>query len=139
MLELDDIAVAALAADEAHAPFARGAHRGAGSRGVVHACMGANTVEHRMAAGKIEARAHPRELHWRAHEGFAQALAIGRVILAVSLAVFIANRAIFTAVVDEFRGQDVADAQRHSVLEYLLVDHGEAVARLYVLNEIDVV
>ena len=51
----------------------------------------------------------------------------------------VTHRAIFAAFVDEFRGEDVAGAQRHAVLENFFVDDGEAIARLDVEHEVDVV
>ena len=51
----------------------------------------------------------------------------------------VTHGAIFAAVVDEFRGEDVADAKRHAVLENFFVDDGESIAWLDVEHEVDVV
>ena len=112
VFELDDIAVAALAPDEADPAFAGGAHRRADRRGVVDATVCANGVEHRVAARRIEARADARELHGCADERLAQAPAVGREVFAVALLVDVAHGAVFTAFVDELRGQDVSGTQR---------------------------
>jgi hypothetical protein len=110
MLELDHIAVTTLASDEPHAAFAGSAYRGARGRGVIDALVRTDAIQHGMLARKIETRADARELHWRTHEGLAQAFAIGIVVLAAALAVDVAHGPVLAACVDELRRQDVADA-----------------------------
>ena len=44
-----------------------------------------------------------------------------------------------TAGTIRFDGEDVADTQRYTVLIHFFVDHGEAIARLDVEHEVDVV
>ena len=51
----------------------------------------------------------------------------------------VTHGAVFAAVIDEFRGENVADAQRYAVLENFFVYDGEAIAGLDVEHEVDVV
>ena len=57
----------------------------------------------------------------------------------VALVVDVAHGAVFTALVDELGRQDVAGTQALAILEHFLVDHREAIARLDVEHEVDVV
>src|SRR5688572_16796291 len=117
MLELDDIAEPALPSHEFHAAFAGRTDRCAHGRGVIDTAVRADAVQHRMLARRIESRADSRELHRRADESLAQALAVRREILTVPIGIDVTHGAIFATVIDELRGENIADAQRHAVLE----------------------
>ena len=101
--------------------------------------MSADAVQHRVLARRIESRADSRELDGRAYESLAQAFTVRREILTVPFGIDVTHGAIFATVIDELRGENIADAQRHTVLEDFLVYDGESIARLDVEHEVDVV
>ena len=139
VFELDDVAVAALSANELYPACARRAHRRAHWRRVVDALVRTDEVQYRVPARRIESRTDARELHGRPDECLAQALAVGGEILAASRGIDVAHGAVLAPIIDEFRGENIADAKRFAVLKNLFVYDGEAIARLNVEYEIDVV
>ena len=138
VLDHDGVAVAALDAAEDHLAVAGGPDRRSDRRRVIDALVGANRIEDRVLAVRIEVRADPSEVDGRADEGFAHAAAVRGVVVDVAGSVVVASRSVRRALVDEFRGDDVAVTQLHAVAPQLFVDHREFVAFANVLHEVDV-
>ncbi len=134
VLDEDVVAVELVVAGGHHAA-ATGRHDGGAHRCyVVDAVVGAYLAGDRVQTARIEVGADVFEVDRRTQEALAHRLAIRGVVVAI----LVQHGAVDGALVDELGGQDVAGGDPLVILEFLLVDHPEAVPRLQVLGKVDV-
>src|SRR5690606_35787718 len=138
--DLDDVAVAALLADELHHAVARAADLGAGRGREIDALVLAGVLEDRVHAGVAEARRNAAELDRVLQERLAQAASVEREVFAFAPFAALEPHRLVTAAVDrELHRQDPADRRRIEAVGLAddLVDHAQRVAAAQVAGEID--
>ncbi|MNX76941.1 hypothetical protein D3C86_1084600 [compost metagenome] len=137
MVQDHHVAVATLGPGELHPCVTGGHDRRAGPRGVVHALVHAHLAQHRVLA-RPEAGAQPRERDRHADEALLQRPPAHVEVLGLAVAVE-AEAAVGLATGGEGGRQDLAGVHLLALAPGLIQHHAEAVARLQVLGEVDVV
>ena len=138
VLEFNDLAVAALVADEAHATAAGCTHGCADRSGVIDTAVRSDPIEDRVTTIKIEARTDAGEFERCTQEGLAQTFAVGREVGGLSTIGLKAYCPIRLTLIHEFHGENVAFAQGFAILADLLVGDAKAIAGLDVEHEVDI-
>src|SRR5690606_32406657 len=110
VLDDDGAAIAAFPAVVDDLAVTGGPDRGAGGCCIIDASVRAPDAEFGMQPVRVEAGADAAEIHRRAQEGLAHALAVGRIEFAIALIVDKADGAEGAAAVDELGGDDAAVA-----------------------------
>src|SRR5690606_25838905 len=82
---------------------------------VIRAFVGANDVEHRMLAGKIEMRADACKFNWSAEKGFMHSTTIRSVIIAYPIFIDVADGLECFATVSKFGCHDFTGADFFSI------------------------
>src|SRR5215469_1514640 len=106
VLDLDAVAVTTPPAGEENAPITGCMYRRPDRSGVVDALVGADEVEDRVVARRVEARAHARELHRCPQEGLVEAAPVRGVVARVSFGVAVAHGPKLAPLVHELGGLD---------------------------------
>ena len=88
---MTDIAVARFDAAKNDLAIAGGLDRRPSRCGIVDATVCANRVQYRMTAIRIEVRADAREINRRANESLADAVSVGREVVAVLFSILESN------------------------------------------------
>ena len=131
------VAIAALHPGKLHPGIAGGHDRGAGAGGVVHALVHAHAAQYRMTA-RAEIGAQAGKLDWRADEALLQRPAVGVKVLGLAIALE-TEAGIGLAASSEGGGQHLGRIDTFALAPGLVIHHVEAVARLDILGEVDVV
>lgn len=138
VLNDNGIAITVFAATEYYVPVAGSLDGRADIGGIVHAPMRANSGEDGVFAIQVEPRGNDGGVDGVAQKRFAQAAAFGRVKFAFSVGRGVADRLVYSAVVDEFRRENRAVGDFFAAPEMFLVNNGKAVAFFDIAREIDV-
>src|SRR5690606_89326 len=136
ILQDDDVAVAALFADERDGAVGGGADGCPRRGGVVHAFVAGPALVDGMLA-HAEPGADAGEFDGVAQEGALEAGAGKIVIAAGILALLEPARAVGLVLVDEFQGADAAGTDRFAVVHIGVVDDADPVALAQVLEEVE--
>ena len=138
MLDDNRAAVSTLGTAVNHPAITRGPDRRATRRGVIHPLVRAPSLQYRVPALGVVARAHAPKLDRATDEGAAFAVAFGIKIADLAVTVFVTHRRVGLATVGEFGGQDGAIVQFFAIEVLFLVEDAELVSGTYLEREVDV-
>src|SRR5690348_2423197 len=134
----DEIAVTMLgAAEHDHAVTCSMDRRALRGR-IIHALVQTGVTQNRVLAHAERGR-DARERHRRAQQTLAQRAPVFAEVRDFAIALLEAVSGVTMAIVDEFRGNDVAGPRILAVAINVVIDDGEMVALLQILDEVDVV